>query len=185
MDDFLDVIIIRKNRGLFNLLYFIASFLMVLLGIATATFLFQIIGQNQEMGATSVNFVSLIMFIASAGLTFLLFWSRGFMKIDYDICFTNGFVEIAKVLNNVKRVELCKFYMKEVEAGGYTTSSAYKRYESMKSIKKYKAALNADAETFFLFVKVKEKSALVIFEANQELLELMHKYNSRIVKLKK
>ena len=183
MDNFLDVIIVRKNKGLYSLLYFLASLFMIVLGVVAATFLFQIM-QPAADGSASFNLMALIFFVISGGLAFLLFWSRALIKIDYDISFTNGFVEIARVANNIRRKELCRFYMKEVDAGGYTTSPNYARYASMKDVKQYKAVLNRDAKVFFLFVAVKEQRALVTFEAtNEQLIKLMHQYNPRNIKL--
>jgi hypothetical protein len=184
MDNFLDVIIVRKKKGLYSLLYFLASLFMIGFGLLAAMNVFSIIGQSEDSGI-SINFMSLIIFVVAGGLTFLLYWSRALIKIDYDISFTNGFVEIARVANNIRRKELCRFYMKEVEAGGYASTPGFKRYDSMKDIKRYKAVLNSDAEVFYVFVVVKDSKALVTFEANQELIELMHKYNPRTVKLAK
>jgi len=185
MDNFLDVIIVRRNKGLFSLLYFLASLLMIVLGVVAAFFLFQVM-QPAEDGSASFSLPAAIFFVISGGLAFLLFWSRAFIKIDYDISFTNGFVEIARVANNIRRKELCRFYMKEVEAGGYTTTPNYARYASMKDIKKYKAVLSPDADIFYLFVVVNDKKALVTFEANnEELIKLMHHYNPRNVKITK
>ncbi len=185
MDNFLDVIIVRKKKGLYSLLYFLASLFMIVFGIVAAMNIFNVLGQNPDTGAVSVNFVALIIFVVSGGLTFLLFWSRAFIKIDYDISFTNGFVEIARVANNIRRKELCRFYMKEVESGGYASTPGYKRYDSMKDVKRYKAVLNSDAEVFYLYVIVGDTKALVTFEANEELIALMHKYNPRTVKIQK
>ena len=183
MDNFLDVIIVRNKKGLYSLLYFLANLLMIVLGVVAATFLFQIM-QATEDGSASFNLPALIFFVFSGGLAFLLYWSRALIKIDYDISFTNGFVEIARVANNIRRKELCRFYMKEVEAGGYTTSPSYARYASMKEIKQYKAVLNRNAKVFFLFVIVKDQKALVTFEAtSEELIKLIHQYNPRNVKL--
>jgi hypothetical protein len=184
MDNFLDVIIVRKKKGLYSLLYFLGCLFMIALGLVAAMNVFRVVGQNAETGAVSVDFFALIIFVVSGGLTFLLYWSRAFIKIDYDISFTNGFVEIARVANNIRRKELCRFYMKEVEAGGYCDTPAYKRYDSMKDIKRYKAVLNSDAQVFFLYVVVKDSKALVTFEVNDELIKLIHKYNPRNVKLK-
>lgn len=184
MDNFLDVIIVRQKKGLYSLLYFLANFMMIVFALIAAISFFQVIPNNED-GSFSVNFLSLIIFVITGGLAFLLFWQRTNLKVDFDISFTNGFVEIARVANNIRRKELCRFYMKEVEVAGYTSTPAYKRYESMKDIKKYKAVLNQGVDVFFLFVRVNDQSALVTFEANnQELLDLMHKYNPRAVKLK-
>lgn len=186
MDNFLDVIIVRQKKGLYSLLYFLANLLMIIFGLVAAINVFNVIGQGPDTGEISVNFQSLIIFVLAGGLTFLLYWKRSNLKIDYDISFTNGFVEIARVANNIKRKELCRFYMKEVESGGYTTTANFKRYESMKDIKKYNAVLNKGVDVFYLYVKVNDKSALVTFEAtSQELLEHMYKYNPRNVKIKK
>ena len=185
MDNFLDVIIVRKKKGLYGLLYFLASLFMIVLGIVAATFLFQVM-QPAADGSASFNLPALIFFVVTGGLAFLLYWSRAFIKIDFDISFTNGFVEIARVANNIRRKELCRFYMKEVEAGGYTTSPSYARYNSMKDIKRYKAVLNREAEVFYLFVVVNDTKAIVTFEAeSEELLKLMHQYSPRNVKLEK
>jgi hypothetical protein len=186
MDNFLDVIIVRKKKGLYSLLYFLASLLMIVLGLIAAIFLFQVLRQDPETGAASFNLMALIVFVITGGGAFLLYWRRAFIKIDYDISFTNGFVEIARVANNVRRKELCRFYMKEVEAGGYASDPNFKRYDSMKNVKRYKAVLNKDEEVFWLLVRVGDTTALVTFEANnEELIKLMHQYNPRNIKIKK
>ena len=185
MDNFLDVIIVRKNKGIYSLLYLLASLFMIIFFLFAAINVFNVLTQD-ETGAMRFNLIATITFVISGGLAVLLYWSRAFIKIDYDISFTNGFVEIARVANNMRRKELCRFYMKEVEAGGYTSSPNYKRYETMKDVTKYKAVLNRDAEVFYLYAVAKEKKALITIEAtSDELIKLFHQYSPRNVKLDK
>lgn len=177
MDNFLDVITVRKKKGLYSLLYFFASLLMIVIAI------FSVIFMNRILTPDGISIPSAIIFLVSAGVAFLLFWSRGFIRIDYDISFTNGLVEVARVANNVKRKELVKFYMKNVDAAGPITSPNYNRYSSMKDIKKINATLNKDEEKFFLVVKVKDATNLIIIERDEELIKLMKKYNPLNVKV--
>ena len=183
MDNFLDIIIVRKKKGLFSLLYFFASVFMIIFALVGVIGLYNILPQSQEGSGFSINWGSAIIFLVCGGIAFLLYWQRGSLKIDYDISFTNGLVELARVANNIKRKELGRFYMKEVEIAELTTSSNYNRYTSMKNIKKIDVTLNKDVKKFFLVVRIKEAAHLVIMEYNKELVALMKQYNHRNVKV--
>jgi hypothetical protein len=177
MDNFLDVITVRKKKGLYNLLYFLASLFMIVIALIAVFFM------NSIITPQGISIPAIIIFVVLAGVAFLLFWSRSFIRIDYDISFTNGLVEIARVANNVKRKELIKFYMKNVDAAAPTTSPNFNRYSSMKDIKKINASLNKDEKKFFLVVKVKDATNLIIIEHNEELITLMKQYNPLNVKV--
>lgn len=178
MDNFLDVIIVRKKKGLYSLLYFFASLSMIVFALIASMSLFQVVTE------AGINYMFAIIFVVTGGFAFLLYWSRGLIKIDYDISFTNGLVEIARVANNIRRKEICKFYMRDVEVGAYTTSPNYNRYTSMKDMKKLKAWLNKDEKKFFVVVRINEEATLLTMEANEEIIKLMHHYNPRNVKIK-
>ncbi|MCK5128212.1 MAG: hypothetical protein KAQ68_00055 [Clostridiales bacterium] len=177
MDNFLDVIFVREKRGLYNLLYYLASLVMVLLGITAAVTLSFVYVDGK------IDVIYTIIFVLSAGLAFLIYWQRGNIRIDYDISFTNGFVEIAQVANNTKRKELVKFNMKDVEVAELASSPNYNRYTSMKNYKKIKVFLNKDSKKFFIVVRVQDATHLITMEYNKELVELMKQYNPRIVKV--
>lgn len=177
MDNFLDVIIVRKNKGLFSLLYFFISLIMIIFALIGSIFLFQI------MRPDGIDFRAAIIFVIAGGLAFLMFWLRGNTRIDYDISFTNGLVEIARVANNIKRKEIAKFYMKDVEVGEYTNSQNFNRYTSNKNLKRINVVLNRDEKQFYVVVKVKDAPHLVVMEANAELIALMKQYNPRNVKV--
>lgn len=176
MDNFLDVIIVRKKKGLYSFLYFLVSLIMVILGLIASMNVFQIIGES------GINYMSAIIFVVSGGIAFLIYWQRSNLKIDFDISFTNGLVEIARVSNNIKRKEIVKFHIKNVEVGAPISSPNFNRYLSMKNIKKHNIFLNRDEKKFFLFLRIGEVSNLIIFEYNEELIKLMKQYNPRNIK---
>lgn len=180
-DNFHEEIVVRANKGLYNLLYFFAYIFMFIFGIL-AIISFQGLFNSIISGAFSVY--TLITFVMLGGLTLLMFLLKNSAKIDYEYSFTNGIVDIAKVKNNTKRKELLTFNVKNLELMAPILTNGFERFQSMNDISKINAWLNRDMQKYFLVVRAGNKKTLLIIEPSETLIKLFKKYNMTAVKTK-
>ena len=73
MDDFLEQTAVRKSRGIFSLLYYMAWIGVVLFALVAAVGLRGVIGVNPETGGLMFSLTSLIVMVVFGDkLTFLI-----------------------------------------------------------------------------------------------------------------
>ena len=176
MDNFHEEIVVRQNKGLASAAYIFANIFMVLFALVAAMFFPMILTQQ------GFNYMALIIVVLMGGLAFLLFYSRNFLKVEYEYSFTNGLFEVAKVINNRKRKEMMAFRIKEIELMAPIFTNGFERYQSMKDIKTVKAFLNRDAKKYFMVLRYKDEKTMLVLEPRSEMVRLMKKYNSQAVK---
>ena len=175
MDHFHEEIVVRKNKQLANVLY---ALLSVLVAIGAVYTIFVLSSLTQTIFAQPWNMVLLqaLDLVLAGGITLLLFFLRSRLRIEYEYAFTNGFLEIAQVINNSKRKELLGIKYKEVEAVGPCSSEVFARYEAIKDKKVIKAVLNKEKERYFVYSVRGDEKYLSILEPTQELVQLMREY---------
>jgi hypothetical protein len=178
MDNFHEEIIVRKNKMLSGLLYILLNVLMVVLALIAAIFMQNILTeQGVSLGAAGV-------FLASGGLAVLIYFSRNFLKVDYEYTFTNGIIDIAKVINNKKRKELLSFHIKDAVEMAPIFTNGFNKYQSMTDVKKINAFVNRDNLKYFIYVPAAEEKKLIVMEPSDTFVELCKKYNMLNVKVK-
>lgn len=180
-DNFHEEIIVRRKKGLYSLLYVLASMGMILFAIGAAMTL-QFILQTPEEGGISVNWLFAIIFVVCAGLAFLLFWSRNFMRVDYEYSFTNGSMDIAKVMNNKTRKEMMIFAVKDIELMAPIMTNGFDRFQSKTDVKNVRAWLNRDSKKYFMILRYNEQQTMLIMEPSEKMVKLIKKYNPIAVK---
>lgn len=175
MDHFHEEIIVRKNKQMANILY---GVLTVLSGIAAVYTVFIMSSLANLIFTVSWGHILLLALdlVLSAGITALLLYFRSRQRIEFEYAFTNGFIEIAKVINNSKRKELLGIKYKEVEAIGPCTSEEFARYQDMKDKKVINAVLNKEKPQYFVFSVRGDEKFLTIMEPSEELVQLMRMY---------
>ncbi|NMD38581.1 MAG: hypothetical protein GYA87_07890, partial [Christensenellaceae bacterium] len=98
MDHFYEQVVIKKNKTLLEILYFLSNVLMFVFGV------FGLFALQTVLFAFSVQ--SLIIGVILIGLALLLFFKKGTLRTEYEYTFTNGELDFAKVFNNIKRKTL-------------------------------------------------------------------------------
>src|SRR5665647_3847157 len=118
MDLFREESIHKVDSGLNTFVFVIANIGMVLFGF---------IGLNMLMSILNgrINTVNIVGFVIFGGLAFGLFILRNNQKIEYDYTFTNGTLDIAKVINNTKRKKLLSTNIKDFEAIASTKDEGF------------------------------------------------------------
>lgn len=167
MDQFMEEVVTKRNRGSENIMLALAWVTMILSGII-AVFMFNLItmtisSQGFSMGMI-IDIVITLLMIAACVLTFLY---KDRIKTEYEYTFTNGVLDFAKVFNNRKRKALGTMNVRNVEALGMVSSGSFNRYLSMPGIKRINWFINRDAELFYLYFQKDGAKSLMVIEPSE------------------
>ena len=102
MDDFLEQVARRRHQGVFTLMYVLMWVVIVISGFSALMYLMSIMGVDAE-GNFRFNFIALIFAVVFGGIAFLLWRRADYCKMEYDYSFTNGTLDVSRVLNNKRR----------------------------------------------------------------------------------
>ena len=173
MDNFREEVAIRRNAGVYNLLYMLSWVVMVLFALMA------MIGLSGVMGMMSGSFsiMPIVMLVVFGGLAFLIYRYKDELKSEYEYVFTNGDLDVSKVLNNSRRRYLTSLTMKNVEAAGPVTSPSFQRYVTMQGIKKHNWFLNRDAHLYYFYFAKASVKHLMVVELSDEMAGLVRKPN--------
>lgn len=173
MDQFMEEVVVKRNRSSENMLYILSWVFMILTGIG-AIFMFNLltmaIGSQGFHSGMILDIVVTLLLIASCVLLFL---NKDKIKMEYEYTFTNGILDFARVFNNRKRKNLGTMQVRNVEALGMVSSGSFHRYLSMPGIKRINWFLNRDAELFYMFYQKDGNKSLMIIEPSQTLRDLI------------
>ena len=168
MDRFLEEVVVKKQRGVNELLFMLSMVLMIFLAI----FGFMML-QTLFM---AFDFLSLAITVISLGGAFLLFLYRDRLRAEYEYTFTNGALDFAMVFNNQKRKSLGSLAVNRVEAFGKVSGNAFQRYVSMKDIKRNNWFLNRGSELYYFYVQKESNKRLIVFEPSEEMVSYIKFY---------
>ncbi len=171
MDHFKEEIVVKKNRGLDEVLYFVSAVFMVIMALLAVIQL--------QLLLTSFNLFSVITVLICGGSAVLLFLRRDRLRTEFEYTFTNGEMDFAKVFNNQKRKNLGTMRVKNVEAFGPVSSSTFQRYISMPGIKREHWFLNRGAELYYFYFVKDANKRVIILEPSEEMVEMIKKYLQR------
>ena len=120
--------------------------------------------------------------IVGGGVAFLLYRYKDNFRTEYEYTFTNGEMDVAKVLGNSRRKQLTTVRMREMEAGGWADTDAFDRYLSMKDVKRLDYFLNGKSRLYYLFFIRDGKKTLLLIEPSQEMVNMMAQYSKVLEK---
>ena len=115
-------------------------------------------------------------------MAFLLYRYKDNFRTEYEYTFTNGEMDVAKVLGNSRRKQLTTVRMREMEAGGWADTDAFDRYLSMKDVKRLDFFLNGKSRLYYLFFIRDGKKTLLLIEPSQEMVNMMAQYSKVLEK---
>ncbi len=168
MDRFLEEVVVKKQRGVNEVLFMLSMVLMVFLAI----FGFMML-QTLFM---AFDFLSLAITVVTLGGAFLLFLYRDRLRAEYEYTFTNGALDFAMVFNNQKRKSLGSLAVNRVEAFGKVSGNAFQRYVSMNGIKRNNWFLNRGSELYYFYIQKDSSKRLIVFEPSEELVNYIKFY---------
>lgn len=171
MDRFLEEIVVKKNKGLNELLYILTAVVMVLAALMGFMYL------NVIFYSFSVG--TLIVMLVNLAVAVLLFLFRDRLRTEYEYTFTNGDMDFAQVFNNKKRKSLGSLKMNRIDAFGKVDSAAFQRYISMPGIQKTNWFLNRGAELYYFYFQKETSKRIIIIEPSEEMVKYIKQYLPR------
>ena len=168
MDHFMEEVVVRKNKGLQDLSYYLATLMMLisaLLGFMMLTNL---------MYAFSIE--TLIVTVLLLGIAVLLFLRKDRFRTEYEYTFTNGELDFAQVYNNQKRKSLGTMRVKNVEAFGSVNSENFRKLINMPGLSRKNWFLNRGAELYYFYYQKENNKTMLVLEPSQELVDMIKKY---------
>ena len=171
MDDFLEQVAMRRRQGPYTLLYYMIWMVIILFALYAAFSLSSIIGQNEN--GIVFNWISLVAVVIFGGGAFLLWRASDNCRVEYDYTFTNGTLDVSKVLNNKRRRYLTALEMKEVIRCGPATGPAFQKALNERDVKRHNWFVNRDANLYFFLFQKKGAKHLSVMELSDEMVALI------------
>lgn len=173
MDDFLEIVAYRRRQGLFSLLYYLCWLLILVLVLTTAIALTNVIGMNPETGGIMFSWMDLLLGLAAGGAAFGLWRASDNCRVEYDYTFTNGNLDVSRVLNNKRRKYLTALEMKDVIRCGPAAGPAFAKTLNEPGIKRHNWFVNRDANLYFFYFQKKGLKHVIVLELTQEMVDMI------------
>jgi len=175
MDLFHEESVHKVDTGLNTVIYIFAYVGMVLFGFLALTSLMNILSGN-------IDLVVAILFVIFGGLAYGCFVLRNNQRIEYDYTFTNGTLDIARVINNSRRKKLLSANIKDFEIIAPTSDEGFLRMLNHPGIKRLNYFLNKGGGLYYGVFTADNAKTILVFEPSDEMVMLFKKVNPRNVK---
>ena len=178
LDHFREESVSKVNSGLNTFIYVLAFVGMILFGFIALMNFMSILNGN-------INIPIIIITLVFGGLAYGCFVLRNNQRIEYDYTFTNGILDIAKVINNAKRKRLLSTDVREFEIMAPTSDEGFQRMLNHRGIEqKLNYFLNRGGGLYYAVFMHEGKKTLLVFGPSDMLVQMVKIYNPRNVKTK-
>ncbi len=177
MDDFLEIIAVRHRQGLYTMLYYLCWAVLIAFALVAAFMLSNIVGMNPETGGMVFSWQSLLWTVVFGGGAFLLWRGSDNLRVEYDYTFTNGNLDVSRVLNNKRRKYLTALEMKDVIRCGPAAGPAFMKTLNEQGAKKHNWFVNRDAKLYYFYFQRKNMKHVIIVELNDEMVAMIRSKN--------
>ncbi len=176
MDNFMEEVVVKRNRGLQGLAKGLAWVLLVLFGGYAFLQLQNVMYFVMDQGIKVEILIYVVQLIVFGGLAVLIFMNKDKISTEYEYTFTNGQMDFAQVYNNRRRKSLGTMNVRNVEACGMVSSGSFQRYINMPGVKRTNWFLNREAELFYFYFQKENQKRIIIIEPSEEMVGLIKKY---------
>lgn len=177
MDDFLEIIAVRRKQGFYTAMYYACWLLIIVFALTAAFSLSGVVGMDQQSGSVVFVWQNLVLALVFGGLAFLLWRGSDNCRVEYDYTFTNGNLDVSRVLNNKRRRYLTALDMKDVIRCGPAAGPAFARTLNEPGIKRHNWFVNREANLYFFYFKRKEAKHVIVLELTQEMVDMIRSRN--------
>ena len=167
MDHFLEEVVVKKNRGLDDVMFVLCSVCMVLCAIVGLFTLSTLLTGFSVMGA--------IITVVTLGFAVLMYLYKDRLKTEYEYTFTNGDLDFAQVFNNQKRKNLGTMRVKNVEAFGPVDSNDFRKLVNMQGLARKNWFLNRGAKLYYFYYQKESSRTMIVLEPSDELVGMIKK----------
>lgn len=169
MDNFREEVVVKRNRLMNTIAYFMSWVTLILSGLVAFMGLSSLMMGNFQV-------MPIVMTVVFGGLCYLIWRNKDEFRAEYEYSFTNGDLDVSKVLGNSRRKYLTSLAMKNVEACGVVTHQSFQRYLSMKDVKKHNWFLNRESNLYYFYFTKNAVKHMIVVELSDEMVELVKKY---------
>ncbi len=173
MDDFLETIAVRRKQGAYTALYYLCWGLLIVFALIAAFMLSNIVGMNPETGGMVFSWQNLLLTVIFGGGAFLLWRGSDNLRVEYDYTFTNGNLDVSRVLNNKRRKYLTALEMKDVIRCGPCAGPAFQKTLNEPGVKKHNWFVNRDAKLYYFYFQRKGMKHVIILELSDEMVAMI------------
>ena len=177
MDDFLETYAVRHKQGLFTLLYYVCWLFIVVFAVIAAFGVANVVGVNPETGALAFSWQSLLIAAAFGAGAYFLWRGSDNCRVEYDYTFTNGNLDVSRVLNNKRRKYLTALDMKDVIRCGPAAGPAFAKTLNEPGIKRHNWFVNREANLYYFYFQRKGVKHLIVLELTQEMVNMIRSKN--------
>ena len=177
MDDFLEIIAFRRKQGLYTALYYMSWMFILLFALMAAISLTSIVGMNPETGGVMFSWQNLLLTVVFGGGAFLLWRGSDNCRVEYDYTFTNGNLDVSRVLNNKRRKYLTALEMKDVIRCGPAAGPAFQKTLNEPGIKRHNWFVNREANLYFFYFQRKNLKHMIVLELTDEMIRMIRSKN--------
>ena len=168
LDNFKEDVVCRRNQVFANILYMFCWVVIVVFALYASLLLNVVFMQ--------FNIVSVLLLLVSAGLAVLLFFQKDKLKVEYEYAFTNGTLDIAKVLRSARRIELGTMNVANISACGHVAHESFQKFLAQKDVDKKNWFLNRDGNLFYIYYVKENKKHMIIIEPSEEMVTMIRHY---------
>ena len=171
MDRFMEEVVVKKQRGINEVLYVLSAVMMVIMAIVGF--------MTMQMLFVQFDVFVLVFTVVNLACAFLLFLFRDRLRTEYEYTFTNGAMDFAMVFNNQKRKSLGSLAVNRVDAFGPVGGQAFQRYITMPGIKRNNWFLNRGAELYYFYIQKDNSKRIIVCEPSKEMVDYIKFYLPR------
>lgn len=168
MDNFYEQVVIKKNRMVNDIVYYILYVFMIISGILGLL--------NLQGLIYSFSWIALLYTILVLGSAVLIYLKKGEIRTEFEYTFTNGEIDYAKVFNNEKRKNLGTMNIRNVSSFGKVDSEKFRSIINTPNIRKKNWFLNRDSELYYFYFVKDDNKNIIIIEPDMEMVNLIKKY---------
>ena len=168
MDHFMEEVVVKKQKGFQNAVYYLSGVLMVVMAIIGLFILSNLL--------MAFNLIDLAIVLIFLGCAVLLYLKKDTLRTEYEYTFTNGELDFAKVFNNQKRKSLGTLRVKNVESFGPVEGEAFRKLINMPGLTRNNWFLNRDAALYYFYYCKDSKKTIIVLEPSKELVGYIQKY---------
>lgn len=172
MDIFVEQLVKKKRET--------KDFLMIIGLIAAALVVLYLLAAFMSW----IPFFAYVILIAVFIMIYGLYNLITSVNLEYEYCFTNGALDVDKIINLRKRQRLTELNAKEIEIMARITDSRFDKYFNNPVFKKiYACADKKSSDTYFIIYNENGIQKMLLFTPNAEIKDGFKKFNPQKIEL--
>ena len=121
-------------------------------------------------------------FLACVGLIYLLYLLIVNTNLEYEYCFTNGAMDVDKIINRRNRKRMAELNARKIERMAKIGDAEFCRLMKDRSVKKMYACSDCkDSDTYYVYYENDKGKNLLLFNPNDKIRDSFRRFNPQKV----